>query len=50
MQIVWNEVPSATSYAVFEASKNNIPSGVPITTAPANLGGNSKSLYASFPQ
>jgi hypothetical protein len=43
LQIIWNEVPNATSYAVFETSNTTVPSGVPITTVPANLGGNSNS-------
>src|ERR1700722_18044043 len=38
VQIVWNEVNAATSYAVYETSSANAPAGVPITTVPANRG------------
>jgi hypothetical protein len=39
VQIVWNEVPNANAYAVFETSNNSTPPGVPLTTVHANLGG-----------
>jgi hypothetical protein len=39
--IAWNEVVNASSYAVFETSTNSVPSGLPLTTVPANLGGTS---------
>jgi len=44
VQVVWNEVINATSYAVFETSTDNTPPGVPLTTVPANLGGASNSF------
>lgn len=44
VQVVWNEVSNATSYAVFETSSNSTPPGVPLTTVPANLGGQSNSF------
>jgi hypothetical protein len=43
VQVVWNEVPNTTAYAVFETSTNSIPSGVPIATVHANFGGSSNS-------
>lgn len=44
VQIVWNEVPNAAAYAVFETSTNSEPSGVPFATVHANLGGTSNSF------
>lgn len=43
VQIVWNEVKGATSYAIFESSVQSTPPGVPITTVPANIGAASNS-------
>ena len=49
VQVVWNEVPNANSYAIFETSSNSTPPGVPLTTVPANFGGASNSyLRASL--
>src|ERR1700688_2540539 len=49
VQVVFNEVPNATSYAIFETSTNSTPTGVPLITVPANLGGTSNSyLRASL--
>lgn len=49
VQIIWNEVPNAVSYAGFETSSPSVPPGVPLFTVPANLGGNSNSyLRASL--
>lgn len=44
VQIVWNEVPNAVSYAVFETNTPTTPPGVPLTTVPANLGGTSNAF------
>jgi len=44
VQIVFNEVPNAAAYAIFETSTNSTPSGVPIATVHANLGSNSNSF------
>jgi hypothetical protein len=44
VQVAWNEVVNAASYAVFETSTNQVPAGVPLTTVPANLGGSSNSF------
>jgi hypothetical protein len=44
VQICWNEVTSAASYAVFETSNTSVPAGLPLTTVPANLGGTSNSF------
>jgi len=44
VQVVWNEVPTASSYAVFETSGNSTPPGVPLQTVPANFGGTSNSF------
>lgn len=44
VQIVWDEVPNAVSYAIFETSDDSTPPGVPFTTVPANLGGTSNSV------
>lgn len=46
VQIVWNEV-RATSYAIFETSTQSLPSGVPLTTVPANVGAVSNSFLRS---
>ena len=47
VQVIWNEVGGAASYAIFETSTNSIPAGVPLTTVPANLGGTSNSFLRS---
>jgi hypothetical protein len=39
VQVVFNEVPNAAAYAIFETSTNSTPPGVPLTTVHANLGG-----------
>jgi hypothetical protein len=44
VQICWNEVMSAASYAIFETSTQSVPAGLPLTTVPANLGGASNSF------
>src|SRR5271154_1720660 len=43
VQVIWNEVVGAVSYALFETSTQSVPAGVPLVTVPANLGGNSNS-------
>jgi hypothetical protein len=49
VQVVFDEVPYAISYAIFETSSASVPPGVPLATVPANLGGNSNSyLRASL--
>ena len=44
VQVVWNEVPTATQYAVFESGSASVPAGVPFATVPANIGGASNSF------
>jgi hypothetical protein len=44
VQIIFNEVVNASSYAIFETSSPSTPPGVPLTTVPANLGGQSNSF------
>jgi hypothetical protein len=44
VQVVWNEVPGAVSYAVFETNTKTPPAGVPFQTVPANIGGLSNSI------
>jgi len=47
IQICWNEVVNGAGYAVFETSTNQIPSGLPLATVHANLGGTSNSFMRS---
>lgn len=44
VQVCWNEVPSALSYAVFESSNKTAPAGLPFATVAANNGGTSNSF------
>jgi hypothetical protein len=44
VQVVFNEVANASAYAIFETSNTSVPSGVPIATVHANLGGVSNSF------
>src|ERR1700675_1928309 len=49
VQILWNEITGATSYAIFESAVASAPPGVPVTTIPANHGAVSNSyLRASI--
>ena len=47
VQIVWNEVPGATAYSIFENATASAAPGVPITTIPANVGAISNSYLRS---
>lgn len=38
VQIVWNEVNQAVSYAIYETATATLPPGVPMVTVPANSG------------
>lgn len=44
VQLIWNEVAHAAAYAIFETSTSSVPSGVPLATVHANLGGTSNSF------
>lgn len=44
VQVCWNEVPNALSYAVFESSVQTPPAGLPFATVAANSGANSNSV------
>lgn len=44
VQVVWNEVPSALSYAIYESANSSTPAGVPFATVPANTGAASNSI------
>jgi len=43
VQVIWNEVPNAQHYALYESGTSSAPPGVPITTVPANRGALSNS-------
>jgi hypothetical protein len=47
VQLVWNEVSGASSYACFEMATASAPPGVPFTTVPANVGARSNSVLRS---
>lgn len=47
VQIVWNEVPNAVAYALFETDTPSAPPGVPISTVPANTQAQSNSYLRS---
>ena len=44
VQVAWNEVQGADSYAVFECSTPTEPAGLPFATVPSNTGGKSNSV------
>jgi hypothetical protein len=49
VQLVWNETPGTTQYALYETNYPTTPPGVPIATVPANIGAVSNSyLRASI--
>ena len=44
MQVIWNEVAGATSYAVYEVGTATTAPGVPFATVPANIGAFSNAI------